>query len=218
MNDPPLLTPYWSSAFAKQMKPPTLAPYMVALLCMGPCHGQAHTRDPTIGFPLQLSYIFRLVIFSAWCKQCLTFPPFIFCHVKHFAVSTIQTLILFFSHISYMKWIVIFTLTEVTLRTLFKSGFYKFIAQRQPRSKPRVKSWHFLNAAAPLPCVSEGGGVYYKILLQIFTQCKKYGILSFCGSVSDEALSLVCKVLIVTLWPLFCSLIGLCRRGCALVN
>lgn len=28
MNDPPLLTPYWSSAFAKQMKPPTLTPYM----------------------------------------------------------------------------------------------------------------------------------------------------------------------------------------------
>lgn len=78
MNDPPLLTPYWSSAFAKQMKPPTLAPYMVALLCMGPCHGQAHTRDPTIGFsPPPLIYL-RLVIFSAWCKQCLTFPPF-FC-------------------------------------------------------------------------------------------------------------------------------------------
>lgn len=78
MNDPPLLTPYWSSAFAKQMKPPTLAPYMVALLCMGPCHGQAHTRDPTIGFsPPALLYLL-LVIFSAWCKQCLTFPPFFF--------------------------------------------------------------------------------------------------------------------------------------------
>lgn len=68
MNDPPLLTPYWSSAFAKQMKPPTLAPYMVALLCMGPCHGQAQTRDPTIGFsPPALLYL-RPVIFSAWCK------------------------------------------------------------------------------------------------------------------------------------------------------
>ena len=96
MNDPPLLTPYWSSAFAKQMKPPTLAPYMVALLCMGPCHGQAHTRDPTIGFsPPALLYLL-LVIFSAWCKQCLTFSPFFFlCHVEHFAVSKLQTLILF---------------------------------------------------------------------------------------------------------------------------
>lgn len=34
----------------------------------------------------------------------------------------------------------------------------------------------------------------------------------------DEALNLVCKVIIVTLWPLLCTLIGLCRRGCALVN
>lgn len=33
-----------------------------------------------------------------------------------------------------------------------------------------------------------------------------------------EALNLVCKVLIVTLWPLLCTPIGLCRRGCALVN
>lgn len=34
----------------------------------------------------------------------------------------------------------------------------------------------------------------------------------------DEALNLVCKVVIVALWPLLCTLIGLCRRGCALVN
>lgn len=93
MNDLPLLTLYWSSAFAKQMKPPTLAPYMVALLCKGPCHGQAHTRDPTIGFSPPALLYFRLVIFSAWCTQCLTFPPFFFflCHVKHFAVPKLQT-------------------------------------------------------------------------------------------------------------------------------
>ena len=90
MNDPPLLTPYWSSAFAKQMKPPTLAPYMVALLCMGPCHGQAHTRDPTIGFsPPALLYLL-LVIFSAWCKQCLTFPPFFFFFFFCAALNTLQ--------------------------------------------------------------------------------------------------------------------------------
>lgn len=34
----------------------------------------------------------------------------------------------------------------------------------------------------------------------------------------DEALNLVCKVIIMTLWPLLCTLIGLCRRGCTLVN
>lgn len=126
MNDPPLLTPYWSSAFAKQMKPPTLAPYMVALLCMGPCHGQAHTRDPTIGFSPPALLYFRLVIFSAWCKQCLTFPPFFsLCHVKHFAVPELQTLILFF-YFLYDKWVssVYFDCQgdEVVHRKLFIAG------------------------------------------------------------------------------------------------
>lgn len=113
MNDPPLLTLYWSSAFAKQMKPPTLAPYMVALLCMGPCHGQAHTRDPTIGFsPPALLYL-RLVIFSAWCKQCLTFPPF-FCatlNALQFPSFRPSSYFLFFTLtlMLYKKWIAAFS-------------------------------------------------------------------------------------------------------------
>lgn len=34
----------------------------------------------------------------------------------------------------------------------------------------------------------------------------------------NEALNLVCKVIIVALWPLLCTLIDLFRRGCALVK
>lgn len=124
MNDPPLLTPYWSSAFAKQMKPPILAPYLVALLCMGPCHGQAHTRDPTLGFsPPALLYL-RLVIFSAWCKQCLTFPPFFLCHVKHFAFSKLQTLILLiFPKFFTRNEMATFTLTAREM-ILYSGSFY----------------------------------------------------------------------------------------------
>lgn len=124
MNDPPLLTPYWSSAFAKQMKPPILAPYLVALLCMGPCHGQAHTRDPTLGFsPPALLYL-RLVIFSAWCKQCLTFPPF-FCatlntlHFPSFRPSSYW----FFPNSLQENEIAAFTLTAREM-ILYSGSFY----------------------------------------------------------------------------------------------
>ena len=161
MNDPPLLTPYWSSAFAKQMKPPTLAPYMVALLCMGPCHGQAHTRDPTIGFsPPALLYLL-LVIFSAWCKQCLTFPPFFFfffflCRVEHFAVSKLQTLILFLcsrkNESQHLLWL---PGRRCRTQEVFHSRrLLRVYCSGMTWCNPRGKSWHFLNASAAfLPCV-----------------------------------------------------------------
>lgn len=142
MNDPPLLTLYWSCAFAKQMKPPTLAPYMVALLCMGPCHGQAHTRDPTIGFsPPALLYL-RLVIFSAWWKQCLTFPPFFLCHVKRFAVPKLQTVISSPPHFIFLQEMNSRIYSdcrgdEVVLRKLFiAGGLYVFIAWTQHVAQP----------------------------------------------------------------------------------
>lgn len=58
------------------------------------------------------------------------------------------------------------------------------------------------------------------MLLQTLTQHKKIRAAQFLWLLvcCYEALKLVCKVIIVTLWPLLCSLIGLCRRGCALVS
>lgn len=157
MNDPPLLTPYWSSAFAKQMKPPTLAPYMVALLCMGPCHGQAHTRDPTIGFsPPALLYLL-LVIFSAWCKQCLTFPPFFFflCHVEHFAVSKLQTLILFlFSRKKNESQHFTLTAREMMSysgRFFIAGGLYAFIARARHVVQPEGQELTFSKCLRRLP-------------------------------------------------------------------
>lgn len=156
MNDPPLLTPYWSSAFAKQMKPPTLAPYMVALLCMGPCHGQAHTRDPTIGFsPPALLYLL-LVIFSAWCKQCLTFPPFFF------FCATLNTLQFpSFRPSSYFcspekKWIAAFYFDcqgdDVVLRTFFiAGGLYAFIARARHVVQPEGQELTFSKCLRRLP-------------------------------------------------------------------
>lgn len=123
---------------------------MVALLCMGPCHGQAHTRDPTIGFSPPALLYFRLVTFSAWCKQCLTFPPFFLCHVKHFAVPKLQTLILFFffhPSILYDKYSSIYfdcQGDEVVLRKLFiAGGLYVFIARTQHVVQPKGQGLTF---------------------------------------------------------------------------
>lgn len=148
MNDPPLLTPYWSSAFAKQMKPPTLAPYMVALLCMGPCHGQAHTRDPTIGFsPPALLYL-RLVIFSAWCKQCLTFPPFFCATLNTLQFPSFRPSSYFFSPLNFreMNSNIYFYCQgdEVVLRKLFLAGgLYVFIARTQHVVQPKGQELTF---------------------------------------------------------------------------
>lgn len=88
MNDLPLLTPYWSSAFAKQMRPPTLAPYTVAQLCMGPFPWTSTYQGSNDRFsPPALSYTFCRVIFSACCKQCLTFPPFLFWYLPLFCAT-----------------------------------------------------------------------------------------------------------------------------------
>lgn len=159
MNDPSLLTPYWSSAFAKQMKPPTLVPYMVALLCMGPCHGQAHTRDPTIGFsPPALLYL-RLVSVPDAHSVSL-FLHFFSCHVKHFAVSKPQTIILFLL-IFLKKWIATFSFffllqankTRLNSRSLSlqKASMCLWLEHRMCNTcfNPRGKSWHFSKCLCP---------------------------------------------------------------------
>lgn len=61
--------------------------------------------------------------------------------------------------------------------------------------------------------------LFYATITKIKTTQKIWAAQFLCLLVCcDEALNLVGKVIIVTLWPLLCSLIGLCRRGCALVN
>lgn len=69
------LTPYWSSAFAKQMKSPFLAPYLVCPTLYGPMPWTSTYQGSNNRF---FSSSFSSFIFSAWCKQCLTFPSF-FC-------------------------------------------------------------------------------------------------------------------------------------------
>lgn len=162
--------------------PPTLVPYMVALLCMGPCHGQAHTRDPTIGFsPPALLYL------SSSYFQCLMqivslFSSVFLCYVKHFAVSRIQTLILFFSLFLYTSWIAAFTLTgdQVALRKLFiVGGLYMFIAQRQHVVQPKGQELTFSKCLCRLlflcgfSCV-EGGGEVLEAQHCILSYCCNY--------------------------------------------
>lgn len=62
--------------------PPILAPYSVALLCMGPCHGQAQTSDSNNRFFPSSSLIPLSSYFQCLMQTVSHFPPFSFFFVR----------------------------------------------------------------------------------------------------------------------------------------
>lgn len=181
---------------------------MAALLCMGPCHGQAHTRDPTIGFSPPALLYFRLVPFSAWCKQCLTFPPFLCGTLNTLQFPSLRLSSYFIPHSFTKKNCVYFVLCEcqgdeVILGKVLAGGSYLFIAWTQHVSQPEGQELTFSKCLCRLIfCVDHffqrterGEGEMWRPVLfthVLATQCRK--CLSNSGNVSLLNLQLYTKI------------------------